>query len=57
MLDSKLVQDIAAGVVIVEEAGGVISNIDGEPLDICSRQILASNPTLHWKFVVAASNK
>lgn len=39
--------DMAAGKVIVEEAGGVVTNIDGTPLSPKRAQILATNGILH----------
>ncbi len=40
--------DVAAGALIVSEAGGRVSNMDGSRLDIDGRNILASNgPRLH----------
>lgn len=39
--------DLAAGVVLVEEAGGHISTYDGRPFDIWSGRILASNGHIH----------
>lgn len=39
--------DLAAGVVIVEEAGGRVTAYDGTPFDIYSGRILASNGHLH----------
>ncbi len=39
--------DIAAGIIIVEEAGGKITAYDGTALDINSGRILASNPQIH----------
>lgn len=39
--------DIAAGALLVREAGGVISAIDGSPLDYFGRSTLASNGHLH----------
>ncbi|OQX92026.1 MAG: hypothetical protein B6D58_05090 [candidate division Zixibacteria bacterium 4484_95] len=39
--------DIAAGIVIVEEAGGVVSKFNGEPVDIFKGEILASNGLIH----------
>mmetsp|Transcript_973 Transcript_973/g.1335 ORF Transcript_973/g.1335 Transcript_973/m.1335 type:complete len:269 (-) Transcript_973:33-839(-) len=43
--------DIAAGALLVEEAGGVLSDVSGGALDICKRQILATNPHLQKKFL------
>ncbi|MCW5876717.1 MAG: inositol monophosphatase [Anaerolineales bacterium] len=40
--------DVAAGALIVQEAGGLVSNVHGEPDFISKPQsILAANPTLH----------
>lgn len=39
--------DMAAGVVLVEEAGGRVSAYDGSPFDLQSGRILATNGHLH----------
>ena len=39
--------DMAAGIVILEEAGGKVSAYDGSPLDIDSGRILATNGHIH----------
>ncbi|MEM7066672.1 MAG: inositol monophosphatase family protein [Cyanobacteria bacterium P01_B01_bin.77] len=39
--------DLAAGVVLVEEAGGQISAYDGSPFDIYSGRLVATNRHLH----------
>ncbi len=39
--------DIAAGMLLVQEAGGVFTNIDGTPASIYSPAILASNRVLY----------
>ncbi len=39
--------DIAAGALIVEEAGGSVTNFDGSPLDLFGRNILATNAKVH----------
>lgn len=39
--------DVAAGVLLVEEAGGRISRYDGAPFDIYTPPILASNGLVH----------
>ena len=39
--------DTAAGVLIVEEAGGRITKLNGEEYSIYDNQILGSNLTLH----------
>ncbi|MEM9567618.1 MAG: inositol monophosphatase family protein [Cyanobacteria bacterium P01_E01_bin.34] len=41
------VWDIAAGIVLVREAGGRVTAYDGSPLDIQSGRLLASTPHLH----------
>lgn len=39
--------DVAAGVLMVEEAGGRISGYRGEPLDIRGRRVVATNGRIH----------
>lgn len=39
--------DVAAGALMVSEAGGRVSNADGSRLDLGGRQILATNGRLH----------
>ncbi|MEP6635340.1 MAG: inositol monophosphatase family protein [Acidobacteriota bacterium] len=39
--------DVAAGVLLIEEAGGRISDFRGEPLDIYSAKVLATNGRVH----------
>jgi myo-inositol-1(or 4)-monophosphatase len=39
--------DTAAGVLIVEEAGGKVTRFDGAPFELDSRETLASNRLLH----------
>ena len=39
--------DKAAGILIVQEAGGITSNYRGEPLSLESGQNVASNPQIH----------
>lgn len=39
--------DTAAGVLLVQEAGGTVTNFNGGPFTIDSRQVLASNSLLH----------
>jgi myo-inositol-1(or 4)-monophosphatase len=43
--------DTAAGVLMVEEAGGRVSGFDGEPFQINSNETLASNGLLHGQLV------
>ena len=39
--------DVAGGTVLVREAGGVVTNVDGTPFDPYTPDALASNGTLH----------
>jgi myo-inositol-1(or 4)-monophosphatase len=39
--------DIAAGALILEEAGGKVTRIDGQPLDLAIGDIVAANSSLH----------
>jgi myo-inositol-1(or 4)-monophosphatase len=39
--------DMAAGVLIVAESGGVASDFDGRPWSVRTRDIVAANPALH----------
>lgn len=41
--------DVAAGVLLVEEAGGRVSRYDGKPTTLFEREMLASNGILHRK--------
>ena len=43
--------DIAALSVIVTEAGGVFTNLNGERVDLDIRSVLAANPSLHAKYL------
>ena len=45
--------DIAALSVIVEEAGGVFTNLQGGPLDLETTSVLASTPALHGQLLAA----
>jgi myo-inositol-1(or 4)-monophosphatase len=47
------VWDVAGGVVLVREAGGVLTNVDGSPFDPYSADALASNGPLHPALVAA----
>ncbi len=44
--------DTAAGVLIVEEAGGRVTDFSGGPFDIASRETLASNGHIHGELLV-----
>jgi myo-inositol-1(or 4)-monophosphatase len=43
--------DVAAGALLLKEAGGRVSNMDGSPLDIAGAQIVASNGRLHGQMI------
>jgi myo-inositol-1(or 4)-monophosphatase len=43
--------DSAAGVLIISEAGGIVSGMDGNPYTTNDLHILASNPKLHSELV------
>jgi len=45
------VWDIAAGVLICEEAGARVTDIDGQPWSVHSSTICTANPTLHAKML------
>jgi myo-inositol-1(or 4)-monophosphatase len=49
--------DIAAGVLLVEEAGGCVSDFSGKNLDIHGGQLLASNGYLHTTLLGHMSKK
>jgi len=50
---SVSVWDIAAGVVLVEEAGGIISDTAGNPLALRSGTVLGANPRIHADLIEA----
>jgi len=39
--------DIAALVVVVREAGGVFTDLDGGPITLDTRSVLAGTPAIH----------
>lgn len=43
--------DLCAGKLIVEEAGGLVTDFDGKKNDIYSKQILATNAFVHQKMI------
>jgi myo-inositol-1(or 4)-monophosphatase len=43
--------DIAAGLILVTEAGGKVSSPDGKPFSLYANQMVASNKILHKKMV------
>jgi myo-inositol-1(or 4)-monophosphatase len=45
--------DMAAGIVIVEEAGGVVTGTMGQPVDLDGGTVLASTPQLQAELIAA----
>lgn len=43
--------DVCAGKLIVEEAGGLVTDFDGNKIDIYSKRILATNNFVHQKMI------
>ena len=43
--------DIAAGTLLVSEAGGCVTNMSGEPLDIYAPRLLVSNAQIHQDMI------
>jgi myo-inositol-1(or 4)-monophosphatase len=43
--------DTAAGILIVEEAGGKVTGFQGQPLGITDRDVMASNGLIHADLV------
>jgi myo-inositol-1(or 4)-monophosphatase len=39
--------DVAAGVLMVREAGGVVSDLDGNPAQVTAGAFVAGNPAMH----------
>jgi len=48
--------DICAGKLIVEEAGGIVTDFDNKPVNIFSKRILASNGKVHNRMVEVLNN-
>ena len=47
--------DVAAGLILVREAGGVVTNRDGSPATIESRAVVAATPGVHADFMRLAA--
>ena len=47
--------DVAAGSLIVREAGGVVTGYDGEPFRLDGRRILTANAALHAKLLAVVA--
>ncbi|MFO7761122.1 MAG: inositol monophosphatase family protein [Desulfobia sp.] len=48
--------DTAAGSIIVQEAGGIITDYTGNPYRPSGTSILASNPAIHGKMLEVLNN-
>ncbi|MBP2671423.1 MAG: inositol monophosphatase, partial [candidate division NC10 bacterium] len=49
--------DVAAGALLVEEAGGRVTDERGRPLDLGRPTILASNGHIHRRMVAALARR
>jgi myo-inositol-1(or 4)-monophosphatase len=49
--------DVAAGYLIVEEAGGAVSTYGGKPFSIYVREIVASNGIIHDQMIEVLRKK
>lgn len=49
--------DLAAGYLIVEEAGGKITNFEGDPYSVFDKQTLATNGLIHDEMISLIKNK
>ena len=45
--------DVAAGSLLVTEAGGMVTNMDGTPFDLAGAQLLATNKRIHREMATA----
>ena len=48
--------DAAAGVVLVREAGGTVTNFSGGPYDLYNQEILATNGKVHAASIAALAD-
>ena len=39
--------DVAAGILVIREAGGVVTDLDGKPAEVKHSPIVAGNPVMH----------
>lgn len=49
--------DLAAGMLLVEEAGGVVSEVDGKPAGIHSKRVIATSRAIHEDFMRRVGEK
>lgn len=43
--------DIGAGILLVQEAGGIVTDVDGQPVDISSQTVIAGGADVHRDFL------
>lgn len=43
--------DIATGLLLIPEAGGIVTDWQGNPVNLKDKQLIASNPTVHRDFM------
>lgn len=43
--------DLASGILLVSEAGGVVTELDGQPVGIQSKSVIATNRKIHQDFM------
>ncbi|GAF83794.1 unnamed protein product, partial [marine sediment metagenome] len=43
--------DLASGILLVSEAGGVVTELDGQPVGIQSKSVIATNRDIHQDFM------
>jgi len=43
--------DLASGILLVREAGGVVTELDGQPVSIHSKSVIATNKAIHDDFM------
>jgi myo-inositol-1(or 4)-monophosphatase len=49
--------DVAAGYLIVDEAGGTVTDFEGNPYNVFDRQTLATNGKMHHEMLCIINNK
>jgi myo-inositol-1(or 4)-monophosphatase len=49
--------DVAAGYLIVEEAGGRVTNFNGDPYSVFDKETLATNGLIHEEMLLQIKNK
>jgi len=49
--------DLAAGRLLIEEARGVITELDGKPVSIRSKRIIATSKAIHEEFMRRISER